>query len=106
MKTFNGAEPGDLIEFEMRVKETQRRILQQMFVSSEENKVLLNSALERATARLDIVGLLAQEAESAIQEAIKHYFQWGEGKTLISKAVTGALQEIMPRLFAKDEKKS
>lgn len=36
---------------------------------------------------------------------IENYFRYGDGRTILSKAVTGALEDIMPKLFSKKDEK-
>ena len=101
MKTFNDVQQGDIVTFEMRVREASRQIMQQMFVSAEENKALLQGALESAMNSVDLKGMMEKQAKEAIGEAIHVYFSYGEGHKVISEAVNTALGQTIPGLFKK-----
>ncbi len=99
MKTFNDIQPGDYVEFEMRVKETTRAMLQSMFISSEENQVMLSKALDEAIKSLDLPGIMRQQAEISIKKSIEDYFKYGLGSQIINKSVDGALSKIFAPHF-------
>lgn len=103
MSVFNDQQKGDFVEFEMRVQNAQRRILQRMFMSEVESKKMLEQALERAMVTIDVPGLVAKEAERAVMDGIQAYFSYGEGHRIIRDATHKALNEALPKIFEKKE---
>lgn len=98
MKTFNDIQQGDYIELDMRIKETQRHILQTMFISAEENKKMLERSMESALTSMDLVDTIKKAAQKAVEDAVSNYFGWGEGRQFIDKMIA----ELMRNIFGKN----
>ncbi len=100
MKAFNDIQQGDILTLEMRVTETTRTVLQQMFISAEDQKVALAEALDSAIRATNVSALMHNEAQRAIGAAVTSYFApYGEGGKLIAAAVGAALSQTIPGLF-------
>lgn len=102
MKIFNNEIPGDMITLEMRIKEDVRHVLRAMFISSEDKKKILEDALELAISSSNLSHIIEKHAHEAINDAVKEYFSFGEGGTLLRNAIQDILHEIIPKIFNKD----
>ena len=101
MKIFADEKQGDLVEFNLRVRETQREVMQAMFISAEETKTAMKLALQRALSDVDIVALMKADASKAITDAVHSYFTYGEGRDILQDAVNQILSSVIPNLFGK-----
>ena len=100
MKTFNDNAYGDVITFEMRVKEASRQMLHSMFMASDEHKKMLDKAMDQALKSFNVQEKMKQEAEKAIYHAIESYFQVNSpGGYYIKNVMYEVMDNIVPEMF-------
>ena len=102
-KVFNNVEVGDQpLTLDMRIHESTRRMLQQMFIQSEEAKEVFTEGLELAIRNTDIKQLVYLAAQETIKDVTKHYFAYGAGRDAIEKATREALDKVFAPLMVKE----
>lgn len=93
MTLDNAIEPNIIIRVEL--EHMKHAMLQHLSNYSEAISKYVEQALERQIETFDYGAAVRTAAEKAIDVAIRGYFQWGNGNSMINDAIVSALSQIV-----------